>query len=108
MLTTFARDVTAQSARASRSRTASLGEPNGDPMGAPSEAIDLLVRASLGALLDERGEVDVMRLLDEVCTALGAPDPAVAISALCRLRADGAIDWEGPKISGALRISMCV
>lgn len=59
------------------------------------DAVDLLVRASLGALLDERGEVRVQRLLDEVSSALGTPDHEVTVAALGRLRDVGSIDWDG-------------
>lgn len=60
-----------------------------------SPATELLVRASLGALLDERGEVRLQRLLDEVASALGSPSQAGTIFALQRLRETGVVDWDG-------------
>jgi hypothetical protein len=60
-----------------------------------SATTELLVRASLGALLDERGEVRLERLFGEVATALGAPSQARTIVALQRLRESGLVDWDG-------------
>jgi hypothetical protein len=60
-----------------------------------SSTTELLVRASLGALLDERGEVRVQRLFEEVSSALGVSSSAGAISALQHLREAGVVDWDG-------------
>jgi hypothetical protein len=62
---------------------------------ASGSAVDLLVRASLGALLNERGEVHLQRLLDEVCATLGAASLADTIFVLQRLRSEGVVDWDG-------------
>lgn len=56
---------------------------------------ELLVRANLGALLDERGEVRLQRLFDEVASALGSPSQAATVLALQRLRDEGLVEWDG-------------
>jgi hypothetical protein len=57
-------------------------------------ALEELVRASLGALLNERGEVEMTRLLGEVGAVLGPSHMSDALSALRRLRAKGVVSWD--------------
>lgn len=64
--------------------------------GVSPSALELLVRASLGTLLNERGEVQLSRLFQEVGEALGAPQYKETEQILRQLRAAGAIDWDGP------------
>jgi hypothetical protein len=59
----------------------------------PNVAIEELVRASLGALVNEKGEVEMSRLMREVSLAMGSQDPSVAFEVLRRLRPKGVVDW---------------
>lgn len=61
----------------------------------PNAAIEELVRASLGALVNERGEVDMSRLMQEVSLAAGSQGMSAAFEALRRLRSRGVVDWDG-------------
>jgi hypothetical protein len=64
-------------------------------------ATDMLVRASLGALLDEHGEVSVPRLLQELARDLpDAAQPSV-LSSLEELRKSGRVSWEGDDVRKA-------
>jgi hypothetical protein len=90
------------------SRTATASVPTSGPAqrlpgaagdadaGVSPSALELLVRASLGTLLNERGEVQLSRLFQEVGEALGAPQYKETEQILRQLRAAGAIDWDGP------------
>lgn len=75
------------------------GDKGVDPSVAnlPKEATDIameeLIRASLGALLNERGEVDMTRLLREVGGAVGPRHMAEAVAVLRRLRDQGVVSW---------------
>jgi hypothetical protein len=61
----------------------------------PDSAVELLVLASLGALLNERGEVSLPRLLREVGEALRRPSYQQVVAVLRRLRDEGSVDWDG-------------
>jgi len=64
-------------------------------------ATDMLVRASLGALLNEHGEVSVPRLLQELARDLpDAAQPSV-LSSLEELRQSGRVSWEGDDVRKA-------
>jgi hypothetical protein len=58
-------------------------------------AVEALVRASLGALLNHRGEVSLPRLMQEVGHAMGKPRYLEVAEVLRRLREDGLVDWDG-------------
>lgn len=58
-------------------------------------AVDELVRGWLGALVNERGDVEVGRLLREVSRSLGAEHLTEVIDALGRLDRRGVIGWDG-------------
>lgn len=62
----------------------------------PQSPVELLVLSSLGALLNERGDVSLSRLYTEVGKALGASKSDEITEVLQRLRKEGAIEWEGP------------
>lgn len=63
--------------------------------------LDILVRASLGTLLDERGQVSPQRLLRQVGHALpGASFNEIAAS-LEGLRRSGKVSWDGNDVRGA-------
>jgi len=105
MLSTFAHSVESGLATSNGPVARRLSRPDRRGEGVRGEGLDtgtqysptteLLVRASLGALVDERGEVRLQRLLDEVATALGVPSQAATISAIQHLRDDGLVDWDG-------------
>jgi type II secretory pathway pseudopilin PulG len=63
---------------------------------APDAAVELLVLASLGALLNERGEVNLSRLFRDVGQALGTPKYREVAAALKKLRDEGSVAWDGP------------
>jgi hypothetical protein len=71
------------------------GESPGGGEPAPARRAELVVRASLGTLLDERGEVRLQRLFDVVANAAGTPSRAETIRVLQRLRDHGLVDWHG-------------
>jgi hypothetical protein len=54
---------------------------------------EMLVRASLASLLDERGEVNLGRLLGEVSAAKKSPSQTETFAVLHQLREQGLIDW---------------
>jgi hypothetical protein len=58
--------------------------------------LELLVRASLGMLLNERGEVSVERVLSEVGMSLRRPSRDAIVATLQSLRARCLVDWSGP------------
>lgn len=58
-------------------------------------AIEELIRASLGALVNERGEVDVTRLMREVAAVVRPSDIRDAQATLRRLRDQGVVWWDG-------------
>jgi hypothetical protein len=62
---------------------------------ASTAALDRLVRASLGALLNERGEVELARLLQDVDHAVGNSHVAEVLEVLRHMRAQGTITWQG-------------
>lgn len=68
-----------------------------------SSAADVLVRASLGALLNEHGEVSVPQLLNELARAL--PD-ATVLSYLEELRKSGRVSWSGDDVRKAVVIKV--
>jgi hypothetical protein len=63
--------------------------------------VDTLIRTSLGTLLNERGQVRVSALIQEICRRPGAPEPAMIVSSLGRLRAGGTIAFDSNEISAA-------
>lgn len=73
---------------------------------ASASTIDVLVRASLGALLNERGEVSVPRLLQEVARALPDASLSSVQSSLEELRRTGRVSWSGDNLSkaGVIRV----
>jgi hypothetical protein len=56
---------------------------------------DVFVRASLGALLNEHGEVSVPRLMQEVTHALPGMSSSSIVSSLEALRRSGRVSWSG-------------
>ena len=58
-------------------------------------AVEELIRASLGALINERGDVDVARLRREVAAAVGPSYIASAMDVLRRMRDQGVVSWDG-------------
>ena len=66
-----------------------------------ASTIDVLVRASLGALLDEHGEVSVPRLLQEVASALPDASLSSILSSLEELRKTGRVSWSGDDVRKA-------
>jgi hypothetical protein len=68
----------------------------GSPSTNKESATEVLVRASLGVLLDEHGEVRLQRLLDDVAAAAKTPSQSETLSVLRRMREEGVVDWSGP------------
>ena len=66
-----------------------------------TQAIDVVVRASLGALLDEHGEVSVPRLLRAVAQRLPDASPSLVSSSLQELRNAGKLSWPGDDVMKA-------
>jgi hypothetical protein len=68
--------------------------------------VDLVVRASLGALLNEHGEVSLARLLREVAHSLPDVSPSAVISSLEDLRKTGRVSWSGDDVrkAGIIRV----
>jgi hypothetical protein len=98
VLATFVRNVETSRTISRRGRRATRGDRAGgtsDVDVEPAGTIELLARASLGALLDARGEVRVQRLLDETAATLGASSQAETIAALQHLREIGVVQWDG-------------
>lgn len=58
-------------------------------------AAEELLRASLGALVNERGDVDMTRLRREIAAVVGPSHLTDVLSGLERLRAQGIIWWDG-------------
>jgi hypothetical protein len=58
-------------------------------------AVEELVRASLGALVNEKGEVDMSRVLREASHAVGPRRMPEVVRVLSRLRAQGVVSWDG-------------
>ena len=71
-----------------------------------ASTIDVLVRASLGALLNEHGEVSVPRLLQKVAPALPDASLSSVVSSLKELREDGRVSWSGDDVmkAGVIRV----
>ncbi len=57
-------------------------------------AVEELLRASLGALVNERGNVDMVRLKREVAAVVGASHLTDALAILRRLRDQGVVWWD--------------
>jgi hypothetical protein len=66
-----------------------------------SANVDVFVRASLGALLNEHGEVSLPRLLQEVTHALPGTTSSSIVSALEELRGTGRVSWSGDDVRKA-------
>ena len=64
-------------------------------------ATDMLVRASLGALLNEHGEVSVPRLLGELARDLPAAAEPSVLSSLEELKKSGRVSWDGDDVRKA-------
>lgn len=60
-----------------------------------SATLEVVTQAALGALVNERGEVPVGRLLRDVASATGAASTKSVEEMLLRMRKDGAVDWAG-------------
>jgi hypothetical protein len=73
---------------------------------ASASTTDVFVRASLGALLNERGEVSVPRLLQEVAHALPEASLSSVLSSLEELRKTGRVSWSGDDVrrAGVIRV----
>jgi len=71
-----------------------------------ASTIDVLVRASLGTLLNEHGEVSVPRLLQEVASALPDASLSAVLSSLEELRKTGRVSWSGDDVrkAGVIRV----
>lgn len=74
---------------------------------ASASAVDVLVRASLGALLNEHGEVSVPRLLRAVTRSIPEASPSAISSSLEALRAAGRVSWPGDDVlkAGVVRVN---
>lgn len=68
---------------------------------APASTVDVLVWASLGALVNEHGDVSVPRLLREVARALPDASPSSVLSSLEDLRKAGKVSWSGDDVKKA-------
>jgi hypothetical protein len=73
---------------------------------ASASTLDVLVRASLGTLLNEHGEVSVPRLLQEVTHALPDASLSSVLSSLEGLRKTGRVSWSGDDVrkAGVVRV----
>jgi len=89
-----ARVAPVRSGSRSRSQTSAPPDQASSPS-APSP-VERLVRASLGALVDERGDVQLPRLFGQVGSAMRSPHVSEICQTLQHLREAGSIDWEGP------------
>jgi hypothetical protein len=71
-----------------------------------ASALDILVRESIGILLNERGEVSVPRLLRAVAHELPDASPSAISSSLGKLRETGKVSWLGDDImkAGVIRV----
>lgn len=68
---------------------------------ASTSALDALIRASLGTLLNEHGEVNVARLLQAVTRAVPNLGLSSIVSSLEGLRRTGKLSWEGDDVRTA-------
>jgi predicted component of type VI protein secretion system len=68
---------------------------------ASTSALDALIRASLGTLLNEHGEVSVSRLLQAVTHAIPDLGLSSIVSSLEGLRRDGKVSWPGDDLRKA-------
>lgn len=68
---------------------------------APTSTVDVLVRASLGTLLNEHGEVSVPRLFRTVSHALPEESTSSIASSLEALRKAGKVSWQGDDVRKA-------
>jgi hypothetical protein len=66
-----------------------------------TSALDLLVRASIGALLNERGEVSIPRLFQAVAHRFPDAGPSAISSSLDDLRKAGKVSWLGDDVMKA-------
>jgi hypothetical protein len=69
-------------------------------------ALDVLIRASIGTLLNEHGEVSMSRLLREIAHRLPDARPAAISSSLEELRQAGKVSWLGDDVmkAGVIRV----
>jgi hypothetical protein len=67
----------------------------------PTSTLDVLVRASLGALLDEHGEVSFPRLFKAVSQDLPGASLSSVLSSLEELRKSGKVSWPGDDVRKA-------
>ena len=72
-----------------------------------ASTLDVLVRASLGALLNEHGEVSVPQLLRTVARARPDASPSSISSSLEELRTAGKVSWSGDDVmkAGMIRVN---
>jgi hypothetical protein len=72
----------------------------------PESAFDVLIRASIGTLLNEHGEVSVPRLLREVTHRLPDASHSAIASSLEELRQAGKVSWVGNDVmkAGVIRV----
>ena len=93
-----------QSARSSAQAASAVATSLKSAPSAP--ALDMLVRASLGALLNEHGEVSVPRLLRAVTRGLPDASPSSISSSLEELRKAGKVSWSGDDVmkAGVVRV----
>jgi len=69
-------------------------------------SVDVLVRSTLGTLVDQLGKVEMRRLLQEVDRSLGSSHSDATFDSLRRLRAEGVIDWDGEDIESGRTIQI--
>lgn len=93
-----------QSARLSDQAASAVATSRKSATSAP--ALDVLVRASLGALLNEHGEVSVPRLLRAVTRGLPDASSSSIASSLEELRKAGKVSWSGDDVikAGVVRV----
>jgi hypothetical protein len=72
----------------------------------PGSSLDVLIRASIGTLLNEHGEVSITRLLREIAHRLPDASPAAISSSLEELRRAGKVSWLGDDVmkAGVIRV----
>jgi hypothetical protein len=73
-----------------------------------ASALDVLVRASIGTLLNEHGEVSVPRLLREIAHAVPDASPSAISVSLEELGHAGKVSWLGDDVlkAGVIRVNL--
>jgi len=74
---------------------------------ASASALDVLVRASIGGLLNEHGEVSVPRLLEAVAHDFPDASPSAISFSLDTLRRAGKVSWLGDDVmkAGVIKVN---